>query len=158
MTLSMRPLAPLALVLLTLVGCDKSGPVDDTAPQAPAATENVATPVAGGPPSQDVAPQDDGLVPVALRGRWGLTPADCEAGRSDAKGLLTISADDLKFYESKAVPATSIEKDSTGISGNWDFSGEGQHWSKYVSLKLNGTTLTRTERAPMASYEYAKCD
>ena len=95
--------------------------------------------------------------PPALQGRWGLTPADCIPSRSDAKGLLTITADQIQFYESRGTPGTSIESNDSGISGNFNFTGEGQSWSKYVSLKLQHGGLVRTERSPMASYTYARC-
>lgn len=149
------------LILLGLLAsCERPGPVDkeaqSVAPEVPPA--KAPDPLAGGPPPISPDADPSGVIPPALQGRWGLTPADCEPGRSDAKGLLVISPTDIKFYESRAVPTSSIESDSTGISGNFDFSGEGHNWSKYVSLKLTGTTLTRTERSPMASYRYAKCD
>ena len=65
--------------------------------------------------------------------------------------------DYLKFYELRAVPGTSIETEENGISGNWNFTGEGQEWSKYVSLQIQGKVLNRTDRNPIASYDYARC-
>ena len=38
-----------------------------------------------------------GKIPASLHGRWGMTPADCSSTRGDAKGLLIVSADGLKF-------------------------------------------------------------
>ena len=86
-----------------------------------------------------------------------MTPGDCTSTRGDAKGLLEIGPDYLKFYESRAVPGTSIETEANAISGNWNFTGEGQQWSRYVSLQLQGKVLNRTERNPVASYDYARC-
>lgn len=148
------------LILLSIAGCNKQDPVDSNAnaiapvPANPASTDAVS----GGPPPVSNNAEPGSGIPVAIQGRWGLTPADCIANRSDTKGLLEITADSLKFYESRAIPGTSIERDDTGISGNFNFTGEGQNWSKYVSLKLQGDGLVRTERSPMASYTYAKCD
>ena len=138
------------LVVSAMAACEKRDPVADEAnviAPAPAANESA-------PPAADAVP---GPIPAALRGRWGMTPADCTSTRGDAKGLLEIGPDFLKFYESRAVPGTSIETEENAISGNWNFTGEGQQWSRYVSLQLQGKVLNRTERNPVASYNYARC-
>ncbi|MEO6433734.1 MAG: hypothetical protein ABIO29_07130 [Sphingomicrobium sp.] len=148
------------LMVLTIAACEKRSPVAEEANAIapPAVTGNSAGAVAGGPPPVSTGADPNGVIPVAVQGRWGLTPADCEPGRSDAKGLLTISGSALKFYESSAVPGTSIESGDRGISGNFKFTGEGESWSNYVSLKLSDNGLIRTERNPAASYIYARCD
>jgi hypothetical protein len=145
------------LVVAAMAACEKRDPVADEANAIPAApaTQSAGT-IAGGPPSP-AAGDASGPIPAALHGRWGMTPADCISTRGDAKGLLEIGPDALKFYESRAVPGTTIETGDQGISGNFNFTGEGQEWSKYVSLKLQGEVLTRTERNPVASYDYARC-
>jgi hypothetical protein len=150
------PLSAL-LVVSVMAACEKRDPVADEANAIPAApqTDSAGT-IAGGAP----APAGNGAagpIPAAIQGRWGMSPADCTSTRGDAKGLLEIGPDSLKFYESHAVPGTSIESGDQGISGNFNFTGEGQEWSKYVSLKLQGKVLTRTERNPVASYNYARC-
>jgi hypothetical protein len=137
------------LVVGAMAACEKRDPVAEEANAIPAAP--VANDVAS---SSDAAP---GPIPASLRGRWGMTPADCTSTRGDAKGLLEIGPDSLKFYESRAVPGTSIETEQDAISGNWNFTGEGQEWSKYVSLQIQGKVLNRTERNPVASYNYARC-
>ena len=148
------------LAIMAIAACAKRDPVDESANAVgpPATTNDSAGAVAGGPPPISNAAVPSGTIPAALQGRWGLTPADCSSTRGDAKGLLVIGADKLKFYESQAVPGVSIESSDDGISGEFNFTGEGQSWSKYVSLKLQGDELVRTERNPMASYTYAKCD
>ena len=148
---------PLLALLLTAGACEQRDPVADEAaamPSTPVTTDSAGA-VAGGPPGPGAAVE--GPMPAAIRGRWGLTPADCISNRGDAKGLLEIGPDSLKFYESRAVPGTSIESNDQGISGNFNFTGEGQEWRKYVSLKLEGEVLRRTERNPVASYNYARC-
>lgn len=149
-----------SLMVLSIAACEKRDPVlDEANAVAPsAATANDAGAVAGAPPPISANATSGGVIAPTIQGRWGLTPADCAPNRSDAKGLLTISANELKFYESRGTPGTSIESDDTGISGNFNFTGEGQSWSKYVSLKLQHGSLVRTERSPMASYTYARCD
>lgn len=146
------------LVVGAMASCEKRDPVADEADAIPATpvTNDNAGAVAGGPPGPASAAVA-GPIPPAIRGRWGLTPADCISTRGDAKGLLEIGPDSLKFYESRAVPGTSIETSDQTISGNFNFTGEGQQWSKYVSLKLQGKVLNRTERNPVASYNYARC-
>jgi hypothetical protein len=158
----MRPIyLPLGAVLVVaaMAACEKRDPVADEANAIPAApvTSDAAGPLTGGPPVANASNGSAGPIPAALRGRWGMTPGDCISTRGDAKGLLEIGPDYLKFYESRAVPGTSIETEANAISGNWNFAGEGQQWSRYVSLQLQGKVLNRTERNPVASYNYARC-
>lgn len=158
----MKPLyLPLGALLVVgaMAACEKRDPVAEEANAIPAApvTNESAGPLIGGPPTTNVADSTPGPIPASLRGRWGMTPADCTSTRGDAKGLLEIGPDSLKFYESRAVPGTSIETEENAISGNWNFTGEGQEWSKYVSLQLQGKLLSRTDRNPVASYDYARC-
>ena len=152
---------PLLALLATaaIAGCEQRDPVAEEASAIPApVTNDTAGAVAGGPPGPaENESAAAGPIPAAIQGRWGLTPADCISTRGDNKGMLTIAPDSLKFYESRAVPGTSIEAGDQGISGNFNFTGEGQEWTKYVSLKLQGKVLTRTERNPVASYDYARC-
>ena len=152
------PLSAL-LVVGAMAACEKRDPVADEANAIPAAqaTNDSAGTLTGLSPAANVTDAGDGPIPASLRGRWGMTPADCTSTRGDAKGLLEIGPDSLKFYESRAVPGTSIETEADAISGNWNFTGEGQQWSKYVSLQLQGKVLNRTDRNPVASYDYARC-
>jgi hypothetical protein len=152
------PLSAL-LVVAGMAACEQRDPVAEDAnamPAAPAANDSAGS-LTGGPPAANAVDSTPGPIPASIRGRWGMTPADCVSTRGDAKGLLEIGPDYLKFYESRAVPGTSIETEADGISGNWNFTGEGQEWSKYVSLQLQGKVLNRTERNPVASYNYARC-
>ena len=146
------------LAIASIAACKKSDPVADEANAIPpASVTHDAGAAAGGPPP--ISPNADaaGIIPARLQGRWGLTPADCTSTRGDNKGLLVVTADALKFYESRAVPGISIEKTDHSISGEFNFTGEGQAWTKYESFKLQSDGLVRTERSPAASYTYAKC-
>ncbi|MEO6198913.1 MAG: hypothetical protein ABIO68_03100 [Sphingomicrobium sp.] len=147
------------IMLLLVAGCDNSALIDNSADAlAPTSLSNeVAGAVAGGPPAVNAGADADGVIPVEIQGRWGLTPADCTTSLGDDKGLLTVSGNQLTFYESRAVPGTSIQVRNDRISGNFNFTGEGQSWSTYVSLKLVEAGLLRTERRPPRSYTYAKC-
>ena len=150
--------------LLAVAACGGRDPVDDNAAAKTTGLPdvNVLAPSATGEPrgattAAKPQPASTAPIPAALQGRWGLTPADCMPGRSDAKGLLTITADGLQFYESRAVPADDVEGDANSIAGDFAFAGEGQSWTKYEALKADKGRLTRTETKPMASFSYAKC-
>lgn len=96
-------------------------------------------------------------IPVALHGRWGLSPADCTSSRGDAKGLLMVGADAIRFYESVARPTRDLETTADSASGLFAFTGEGQQWTRHQALQVRGEKLTRTEQEPMRSYTYARC-
>ncbi|WP_425098109.1 hypothetical protein [Tropicibacter sp. S64] len=100
-------------------------------------------------------------IPAALQGRWGLVAADCEPGRDDAKGLMTVGESTLTFYESRATLDRLSERGETQVQGSFAFTGEGMAWERLVSLTLNEDgTLTRSEigDAPDAdSYTYLPC-
>lgn len=114
-----------------------------------------------------VAPSDtDGVIepngreaqiPPALHGRWGMTPADCTSTRGDAKGLLRISGDRLRFYESVGRPESGIAITNDSISGTFGFTGEGQAWTREQALQVQDDKLTRTESDPRASFTYVRC-
>lgn len=151
-----------ALLAFGTAACETRDPVADEA------NEIIATPTASAADANDAAaePADAAdanasapapVIPASLHGRWGMTPADCTTTMGDDKGLLTIGPNSLKFYESRAVPGTSIETGPNSISGNFDFAGEGERWTDYLSLKLNGKVLVRTDRDPPASTNYARC-
>jgi len=150
--------------MATIVGCSGRDPVADGANN----TADLPSPGADSPSPDGSPPQDatsaapgssatSATIPAVLQGRWGLTPADCTSTLGDAKGLLIVSSTELRFYESRAVPAKVIQADANSISGNFDFTGEGQTWSKFEALKLQGHDLVRTETDPTASFTYAKC-
>lgn len=151
------------LTVLAIAACSARGPVDDRAANAAGPPDiDVPAPSATGEPhgpttpaAADPAPATK--IPAALQGRWALAPRDCTSTKGDAKGLLVITQDDLRFYESRAVPAADVEADEDSIGGNFAFTGEGQSWTKYEALKVDRQKLTRTETHPMASFSYAKC-
>jgi hypothetical protein len=158
------PFVTIAL-LFAVAACGGRDPVDDKAVAGTGGLPdtNATAPSASGEPRADTEPAKPlppptSKIPALLQGRWGLTPADCMPHRSDAKGLLTITADDLHFYESRAVPADGVASDENSISGDFAFTGEGQSWTRYEALKVEKGRLTRTETKPSASFIYAKCN
>ena len=158
------PFVSLAIVL-SVAACGGNRPVDKAA--ATGRTDalpdiNATAPSAAGEPHvatqpAKALPAAAAIIPATIQGRWGLTPADCTPGRNDAKGLLTISSSDLRFYESHAVPGADVAADGSSAAGNFHYEGEGQSWTKYEALKVEKGRLTRTETKPSASFTYAKC-
>lgn len=153
-------------LILAIAACGKRDPVEKGANAVTAVPGpvNAATPTPdGAPPGNDTqsrpaaTPLSGAAIPTALQGRWGLTPADCASRLDQAKGLLTINAGELRFYESRAVPSPAVQMDGGSITGNFQFRGEGEAWNRFESLKQSGDTLIRTETNPAASYTYAKC-
>lgn len=102
-------------------------------------------------------------IPEALHGRWGLVPADCTSTRGDAKGLITIDAERIEFYESRAVVDEIEEQDTGMIRARFAFTGEGQEWTRDIEWRLSedGATLMRSETGEDALDEplsYTKCE
>ena len=159
----------LILVALSAAACERRDPVAEEANDVaglPAPVEANATDPSGAPPPPNAStPPRPGAgsstaaaaIPAALHGRWGLTPGDCTSTRGDNKGLLTISAAGLKFYESRAVPTGNTQSSADSFSADFSFTGEGMTWTKFETLQRKGNELTRTESSPMASFTYAKC-
>ena len=153
-----------AIVILASLSCTKRDPVADDANAAanlPLVAHAGPDPH-GAPPEKGAAPATPlpppiATIPPALQGRWGLTPADCTSTRGDAKGLLVITPGELRFYESRAVPSANMQGDPTSISGDFDFTGEGQSWTRFQALDVRKQKLVRTESNPPASFTYAKC-
>jgi len=101
-------------------------------------------------------------IPEAVRGRWGLVPADCTSTRGDAKGLLEVSADQLKFYESVAKLGTIKEAGESRIRATFAYTGEGQSWAQDVVLDAqdDGKTLIRRDYGKDAMpgpLKYTRC-
>jgi len=156
---------------LALTACEKRDPVADEAdntaglpsPDKVAGARDGAPIIDGSPPTNVATapaaapPAPAAAIPAALHGRWGLTPADCTSTRGDTKGLLVVSGDGLRFYESHAVPARNIRASSDSIGGDFAFTGEGQTWTKFETLQIKKDKLIRTESNPMASFTYARC-
>ena len=155
-------LALTAAAALSLAACSDNTPVAEQAEGndfAPAPVE--ADGSAPEPSTNDALPEADaasGPIPAALRGRWGLTPADCQAQAGTPTGLLVITADQLRFYETVAEPGAGIEADADSISGNWTLQGEGMTEQRFQSLTLRDGKLVRSENGPASSFTYVRCN
>ena len=159
-----------AVLLATLAGCSRepepSAPANEAASQAPrdeTGPGDAATPPTAAGETQAAA--DGGranAIPPALRGRWGLVAADCTSTAGDAKGLLTIGADQLEFYESVARLERVRSAAAEAVDGTFAFTGEGQSWTLDVSLRSpdGGRTLVRKDTGPdamPAPLTYTRC-
>jgi hypothetical protein len=144
-------LAPLAT--LALAGCEKAHTPTAEPTQSPNLPEA---------PAADAAAMAAKVIPQALRGRWGLVPADCTSTKGDAKGLLEIDATTLRFYESRGTLGDIAQRSDSAITAAFAFAGEGQTWSRDMTLSLgnDGKTLIRRESGEGAAegpLEYARC-
>jgi len=142
--------------------------VPEAAPAASAAAQESAPDYAADPAVKPPAKPDPGIgegdaaIPVALQGRWGLVAADCTSTKGDAKGLLTIGAGDLRFYESQGILAHIRERSATRLVADYKFSGEGEDWDRLMQLSVQdgGKTLVRRDYGEGAAPEpmrYSRC-
>ena len=130
-------------LVLALFACGRSSPVDDKAANAATKLPSVNAPAPSTIGEPHVAttparplPAPTATIPAGLQGRWGLTPADCVPGRSDAKGLLIISPGELRFYESRAVPAADVQADGDAF----DIMPENGSEIRYYCADVDSTT------------------
>lgn len=149
----MRRLILPPLALLALAACD-GGTSDAPTP--------VYTPTPTPTPSATATPVAT-EIPAAIRGRWGQVPADCDPSRDDAKGLITVTATKLEFYESVATLGAIEDASPTRIRAAFDFEGEGMTWQLNMVLDVQdgGATLIRREFGDDAApgpFRYAKCN
>jgi hypothetical protein len=93
------------------------------------------------------APPQAAAIPRAMQGRFGLVPADCTTTMGDDKGLVTIGATQMRFYESVAKLATVSASSADHLEGEFAYSGEGMEWRRKARLdsKDGGRTLVLEE-------------
>lgn len=125
----------------------------ETKQPAPLSTAD-AVGAASAMPSASMAPMPSASpatleksIPLALRGRWGLVAADCTSTRGDAKGLITIGADAIRYYESVARLSKVTARSDTALAARYAFSGEGMEWQRDMTMKLQdgGKSLVKQE-------------
>lgn len=153
-------LLPLALALAACGGeapDDSNVAVDGNVSAAEAANAEIETlpPSETSDSADGPAPAGAGSIPAQFHGRWGMVAADCEPGRPDAKGLITIDETSLRFYESRAVLKQQRPAIATSFAGLFAFTGEGMNWEKVETLTRAGETLKRADDE--GSYTYQQC-
>ena len=167
----------LALLTVAIAGCQQSAndtdiAIDDNINAAGAANAEVETlppndstaASQGTPPATPTASATTlpSSIPAQFHGRWGINKADCTSTRGDAKGLLTIDAARLAFYESRGTPRKVLGTTADSFDANYAFTGEGQTWERVERLKLvDGTLQRRTAAAagqePPVNLTYERC-
>jgi len=153
-----------AVLALPIAGCsDRTNNQDASAtPDAelvsPAATVPATTVAAGPAPTEGMGQE----IPTVMRGRFGLVPADCTSTRGDAKGLVAIDAQTMRFYESVATLKSVKPASAVQLRGSFAYTGEGMEWSREVSLESRdgGKMLIMEEfgdDAPPGPRTYTRC-
>ncbi|MFM5917634.1 MAG: hypothetical protein ACKOOL_08890 [Novosphingobium sp.] len=164
-----RILLVTAMSALALAACSKSKEPDavKTDPALAEASGQIATDSPPSEPSTSAtgsgADQAEKSIPMAMRGRWGLVAADCTTARGDEKGLMTIDATSIRFYESIAKLDHVDQRSETALKANWAYSGEGMDWKRDMTLALQpgGKVLIKQEfgeDAPAGPYKYTRCE
>ena len=99
------------------------------------------------------------LIPTAFRGRWGMVPDDCTSTRGDAKGLIIVDEDSIKFFESQARLTKVTGNFPENFTGTFAFTGEGENWTNSQNLKLTGSsnTLLRKQSDIAQPFTYKRC-
>ena len=97
----------------------------------------------------------DPSIPQPYQGRWGLVAADCTSTLGDAKGLLIINGNTMRFYEARATLAERLPAVATSFSGRFSVTGEGTTWERVVTLTREGDTLTRADED--GTFTYSRC-
>ena len=177
-----NPLLPAALLSFALIACTQADPnniaidavnnTDGMDVAAPAPGDNAAATAANSADdgfnltsSKDgdtsagipILPDDaaKAVIPAQYLGRWGMVAADCTSTRGDAKGLITIAAKTIKFYEATATLKAQRPSIATSFSGLFGFTGEGQTWEKVETLTRTGDMLKRADKD--GTFDYKRC-
>lgn len=151
---------PLAALL---AACSSEPEPQETASEgAPSEAVGMTEPVLPEPTASATDLADTTSIPPMLRGRWGLVKLDCTGDPAAAKGLMTVGANDLEFYESMADLGKIESLAENAVTGAFAFEGEGQTWDLDVTLRSpdGGATLVRTDKGADAAPEpltYTKC-
>lgn len=147
-----KAVVPFVIVLALLAGCQKKPQTPAQSPTAAANAEMVMPPETTDEPLAGLADEPSAAatevaIPGGLQGRWGLAAADCVPNSADAKGLMTVSDSDEKFYESVGKLGNVISRGPMAIRAQFAFTGEAMSWTREMSLESRdgGKTLVRTE-------------
>ncbi len=93
-------------------------------------------------PTDAAAAETLAAMPDEYLGRWDFTEETCADPASEMR--LDIAANEIRYYESAAVP-TTIAADEDGIlMVEHSFSGEGEEWTEMLAYELSedGQRLT----------------
>lgn len=164
--LPMKHLAlPLLILPLALAACSDPSPepsASATPSLAPMVSESEAMAAPVAPGASEAAPITAATFPAAMRGKWAMSPADCDPTTGADKGALTIGEKSVKFYESVADLTNAKVATPTEVRAVFDYEGEGMKWQRDASYKLEdgGKTLVLTEYAedaPEGPRRHGRC-
>ena len=98
-------------------------------------------------------------IPAAFHGRWGMVPDDCTSTRGDAKDLIIVDEDSIKFFDSNATLTKVTLNAPENFTGTFAFTGEGESWTNSQNLKLTGSsnTLIRKQSDVAQPFTYKRC-
>ena len=168
--MGMKRMITAAMLALVLAACQQNDPnniaIDEgnnvngdveTLPPDEGNEETAARNDSGLNEADDAGSEDpnQAVIPAQYRGRWGMVANDCQPGRSDAKGLITIGDTSIKFYEAVATLKEQRPAIATSFAGQFDFTGEGQNWQKVMTFTRTGDTLKRAEEE--GTFTYKRC-
>jgi hypothetical protein len=153
-----------AAILLALAACqqgnDENIAIDDTN-TANAEIETLPPDEGNDQTAEDNATTAPAAlaIPAAFQGRWGMVPDDCTSTRGDAKGLILIDDDSIKFFESNATLTKVTLNAPENFTGTFAFTGEGMNWTNSQNLKLTGSsnTLVRKQSDIAQPFTYKRC-
>ena len=158
-----RTVATAALIALALAACQRNNDENIAIDESNTLNAEIETL----PPDEAVSDQGnsedtgngaapaEASIPAQYQGRWGMVPADCTSTRGDAKGLISIGDTTIRFFESTATLKEQRPAIAEAFSGLFAFTGEGQSWTKVITLTRTGDTLKRAEEG--ANYSYRRC-
>ena len=152
-----------ALMALALVACQQNDPNNIAIDERNVSNGDVETlpPDEGNEETaranaiNTVEPATAAAIPATYHGRWGMVANDCQPGRDDAKGLITIDGKTVKFYEAVATLKEQRPAIATSFAGQFDFTGEGQNWQKVMTFTRAGDALKRAEEE--GTFTYKRC-
>jgi hypothetical protein len=158
-----RTVATAALIALALAACQQNSDENIAIDESNTLNAEVETLPPDEAVSDEGNSEDTGngaapaeaSIPAQYQGRWGMVPADCTSTRGDAKGLITIGEKTIRFFESTATLKEQRQAIPEAFSGLFAFTGEGQSWTKAITLTRTGDTLKRAEEG--ANYTYRRC-
>lgn len=146
----------------TISPLQKAEPVASSAPPETAPEEGKAGLTDAAAKTEAGPGSDDKAIPAAIRGRWALKAADCQAKKGTDLTALTIDATNLRFYESHGELVRVRESGTNRLVADYKFSGEGMEWDRRMRLDLadGGKTLVRRdygEGAAAGAMRYTRC-
>jgi hypothetical protein len=90
------------------------------------------------------APETLDAIPAAFQGRWDFAEDTCADEGSEMR--LDIEANSITYYESSATPVAITRNETSALTIDHLFSGEGEEWNETLAYMLSedGERLTVT--------------